>query len=156
MTPALLNLVLKVAVFIAAVIYYTLADDRVYLRGDLGLLWAGAALVLAFFFALAISFFTSIWGETARDIRFGLGQLLSVWYLLTPVLYPLSQVPEAQRGWMLLNPLAIIVETFKWGLFGVGEFYRDAFAATAAAVLILLGVGLLYFTRAEARTIAER
>jgi len=156
MTPALLNLVLKVAVFIAAVIYYTLANDRVYLRGDLGLLWAGAALVLAFVFALAISFFTSIWGETARDIRFALGQLLSVWYLLTPVLYPLSQVPEAQRGWMLLNPLAIIVETFKWGLFGVGEFYRDAFAATAAAVLILLGVGLLYFTRAEARTIAER
>ena len=92
-------------------------------------------LALAFLFALAISFFTSIWGETARDIRFALGQLLSVWYLLTPVLYPLSQVPEEQRGWMLLNPLAIIVETFKWGLFGVGEFYRDEFLGTTAAVL---------------------
>jgi lipopolysaccharide transport system permease protein len=156
MTPALLNLALKAAVFVAAVIYYTLRDDRVYLRGDLALLWAGAALVLAFFFALAISFFTSIWGETARDIRFGLGQLLSVWYLLTPVLYPLSQVPEAQRGWMLLNPLAIIVETFKWGLFGVGDFYRDEFLVTAAAVLILLCAGMTYFARAEARTIAER
>jgi len=156
MAPALLNLALKAAVFLAAVIYYTLRDDRVYLRGDLALLWAGAALVLAFFFALAISFFTSIWGETARDIRFGLGQLLSVWYLLTPVLYPLSQVPEAQRGWMLLNPLAIIVETFKWGLFGVGDFYRDEFLATAAGALILLCAGMTYFARAEARTIAER
>lgn len=104
---------------------------------------------------IAYRLFTSIWGETARDIRFGLGQLLSVWYLLTPVLYPLSQVPEAQRGWMLLNPLAIIVETFKWGLFEVGQFYRDAFAATAVAVVILLGGGLLSFLRAEARTIAE-
>jgi lipopolysaccharide transport system permease protein len=156
MTPALFNLALKAAVFIAALIFYTLRDDRVYLRGDPALLWAGAALALAFFLALAISFFTSIWGETVRDIRFGLGQLLSVWYLLTPVLYPLSQVPEAQRGWMLLNPLAIIVETFKWGLFGVGAFYRDEFLATTAAVLILLCAGITYFARAEARTIAQR
>jgi ABC-type polysaccharide/polyol phosphate export permease len=57
---------------------------------------------------------------------------------------------------MLLNPLAIIVETFKWGLFGVGELYRDQFAATSAAVLVLLCVGLTYFVRAEARTVAER
>jgi lipopolysaccharide transport system permease protein len=154
--PALLNLALKAVVFVLAVVFYTLRDDRVYLRGDPGLLWAGAALALAFFFALALSFFTSIWGETARDIRFGLGQLLSVWYLLTPVLYPLSQVPEAQRGWMRLNPLAIVVETFKWGIFGVGEFYRDEFLGTAAAVFILLCAGLTYFARAEARTIAQR
>jgi lipopolysaccharide transport system permease protein len=156
MTPALLNLALKVGVFAIALIYYTAKDGRAYLRTDIALLWAVAALALALFCALAISLFTSIWGETARDIRFGLGQLLSVWYLLTPILYPLSQVPEAQRGWMLLNPLAIIVETFKWGLFGVGEFYRDQFLVTAAAVFVLLCAGLTYFARAEARTIAER
>ena len=156
MTPALLNLALKVGVLALALIFYTARDGRVYLRTDVGLLWAAAALAVALLFALAISFFTAIWGETARDIRFGLGQLLSVWYLLTPVLYPLSQVPEEHRGWMLLNPLAIIVETFKWGLFGVGELYRDQFAATSAAVLALICVGLTYFVRAEARTIAER
>ena len=156
MTPALLNLALKVGVLALALIFYTARDGRVYLRTDVGLLWAAAALAVALLFALAISFFTAIWGETARDIRFGLGQLLSVWYLLTPVLYPLSQVPEEHRGWMLLNPLAIIVETFKWGLFGVGELYRDQFADTSAAVLALICVGLTYFVRAEARTIAER
>jgi len=156
MTPALLNMALKVGVFVLALIYYTARDGRMYLRTDLELLWAVAALAVALLLALAVSFFTAIWGETARDIRFGLGQLLSVWYLLTPVLYPLSQVPAEQRGWMLFNPLAIIVETFKWGLFGVGEFYRDAFAGTAAAVLVLLCCGLLYFARTEAITIAER
>jgi lipopolysaccharide transport system permease protein len=156
MTPALLNLALKVGVLALALIFYTARDGRMYLRTDVGLLWAFAALGVALLFALAISFFTAIWGETARDIRFGLGQLLSVWYLLTPVLYPLSQVPEGYRAWMLLNPLAIIVETFKWGLFGVGELYRDQFAATSAAVLVLICVGLTYFVRAEARTVAER
>jgi lipopolysaccharide transport system permease protein len=156
MTPALLNVALKIGVLALAVIFYTARDNRLYVRADTSLLWALAALALALLFALAISFFTAIWGETARDIRFALGQLLSIWYLLTPVLYPLSQVPEEHRGWMLLNPLAIIVETFKWGLFGVGQFYPDAFMATALAVIVLLMLGLVYFSRTEARTIAQR
>lgn len=156
MAPALLNLGLKVGVFVLALLFYGVKDGQWYLRGDLSILWAFAALALAFLCALAISFFTSIWGESARDIRFGLGQLLSVWYLLTPVLYPMSQVPAEHRQWMLLNPLAIIVETFKWGLFGVGEFYGEAFGFTAAAVILLLVGGSMYFTRREARTVAER
>lgn len=153
--PAMVNLGVRVTVFALAVVYYALTD-RLYLRGDEGLVWAAAALVLALACALAISFFTSIWGEAARDARFALGQLLSIWYLLTPVLYPLSQVPEQYRWWMLLNPLAIVVETFKWGLFGVGQFYPVAFGGTGAAVLVLLFAGLAYFARSEARTIAER
>ena len=156
MTPALLDVVLKIGVLVLAVLFYSIRDDRFYVRTDAALLWAFAALVLALFLALAISFFTSIWGEATRDMRFALNQLLSVWYLLTPVLYPLSQVPEAHRGWMLLNPLAIIVETFKWGLFGVGQFYPDAFGATALAVTVVFLAGLIYFSRSEARTIAQR
>lgn len=156
MTPAFLNLGLKVGVFTLALAYYAIRDGRGYLRGDWSMLWALAALVLAFLLSLALSMFTSIWGERVRDIRFALGQLLSVWYLLTPVLYPLSQVPPEHRDWMLLNPLALIVETFKWGLFGVGEFYPNALAGTAAGVAVLLTGGLIYFARTEARTIATR
>ncbi|MDA1183145.1 MAG: ABC transporter permease [Acidobacteria bacterium] len=156
MTPSMLNLALKIGIFALALAYYTVRDDRVYLRGDWGLLLAVGALLLAFLFALALSFFTSIWGEKTRDMRFALGGFMGVWYLLTPVMYPLSQVPAEYQGWMLLNPLAIIVETFKWGLFGVGAFYGDAFAGTALGVLLLLLGGLTYFTRREARVVAER
>jgi lipopolysaccharide transport system permease protein len=156
MTPALLNVALKIGVLVLAVIFFSLRDGRPYVRTDVELLWALAALVLAFLFALAISFFTATWAETTRDVRFALSQLLSVWYLLTPILYPLSQVPEAHRDWMFLNPLAIIVETFKWGLFGVGQFYPQAFAFTTFAVAALFISGLTYFSRTEARTIAQR
>jgi lipopolysaccharide transport system permease protein len=156
LTPAIFNLGIKVVVFAVALMFYSLRDDRMYVRVGPSLPWAFAALALALLFAVAISFFTSIWGERTRDARFALGQLLSIWYLLTPVLYPMSQVPEQHRLWMLLNPLAIIVETFKWGLFGVGEFYGRALAVTGVAVFLLFAAGLTYFARAEARTIAER
>jgi len=156
MTPALLDVALKIGVLVLAIMFFTLRDGRLYIRTDASLLWAFAAVVLAFLFALSISFFTSIWGETARDVRFALSQLLSVWYLLTPVLYPLSQVPEAHRDWMFLNPLAIIVETFKWGLFGVGQFYPDAFGVTSLIVAAVFLSGLTYFSRSEAQTSAQR
>jgi lipopolysaccharide transport system permease protein len=156
MTPALLDVALKLGVLVLAIMFFTLRDGRLYIRTDAALLWALAALVLAFVLALSISFFTSIWGETTRDIRFALSQLLSVWYLLTPVLYPLSQVPEAHRSWMFLNPLAIIVETFKWGLFDVGQFYPDAFAVTSLVVVAVFLSGLMYFSRSEAETSAQR
>ena len=156
MTPSLLNLGLKVGVFVLALSYYTLRDGRAYLRSDWGLLLSVGALALAFLLALALALFTSIWGENTRDMRFALGGILSVWYLLTPVMYPLSQVPAEYRGWMLLNPLAIIAETFKWALFGVGEFYGTALVGFALGVLLLLFVGLFYFTRREARVVADR
>lgn len=154
--PALFDMGLKIALFAVAVAYYAARDSHVYVRGDEGLLWALAALLLALVLALAISLFTSIWGEGARDARFGLGQLLSVWYLLTPVLYPMSQVPEQYRGWLWLNPLAVIAETFKWGLFGSGTLEARLFAGTGAGIVILFVAGLVYFARSEARTIDAR
>jgi lipopolysaccharide transport system permease protein len=156
MTPALLNLGLKIGVLGLALVYYGVSERHMYLRIDLAVLWAFAALALALLFAVALSLFTSIWGEMARDTRFALNQLLSIWFLLTPVLYPLSQVPPESRSWMLLNPLAIIVETFKWGLFGVGDFYGNELGITAAVVALLFTGGLVYFARSEARTIADR
>ena len=154
--PALVDFGIKLAVFAGAVGYYAAVDDRLYVRGGTPLLWALAALALVFAFSTALSFFTSIWGETGRDMRFTLGQLLSVWYLLTPVLYPLSAVPERYRDWMLANPMAVVVETLKWGLFGTGELRPMAFGITAAAVAVLWLAGLLYFARAEAQAIEER
>ena len=156
MTPAFVDLGIKIVVFLLAVGYYYVRDGRSYVRSDVELAWAAAALLLAFLFALALSFFTSVWGETGRDARFALGQVLAVWYLLTPVLYPIGTVPAAYRGWMLLNPLAIVAETFRWGVFGTGELQPRPFAITAGAVTILLLAGMLYFARAEARAVDER
>lgn len=156
MAPALFDFAIKAAVAVLAVGYYAIQDGRLYVQGGMPLVWAAAALLLAFALSTALSLFTSIWGETTRDMRFTLGQLSSIWYLMTPVLYPLSEVPERYREWMLLNPMTSIVETFKWGLFGVGEFRPVAFGWTAAAVGALMLTGLIYFTRTDAQAVDER
>jgi lipopolysaccharide transport system permease protein len=143
-------------VFALAIGYYAAVEHRLYLQIGVHTLWAAAALLCVFLLAVGLSYFTSVWGETGRDARFALGQILAVWYLLTPVLFPLSQLPPAHRGWALLNPLAVMVETFKWGLFGIGEFLPVPFAITAVSTIVILLTGLLYFSRAEARALDAR
>jgi lipopolysaccharide transport system permease protein len=118
--------------------------------------WAIAALAVAWTLALGLSFFTSRWSEQGRDTRILLGQILAVWYLLTPVLYPVSAMPENWRRWMLLNPMAPPVETFKWAVLGVGRHDADAFLRATGLTAIVLVLGLLYFARMEAAADDER
>jgi lipopolysaccharide transport system permease protein len=155
-TPAILDFGITSAVFLLVLTYYTIANDQSYIVPGSNLLWAAAALILMLAFSIGLSLFTAVWGETERDMRYGLAQILPIWYLLTPVFYPLSAVPPAYQAWILLNPLAIVVETFKWGLFGIGQLRPAAFGATAAGVLLLIAAGVAYSMRAEAVAVAER
>ena len=153
--PALLDFVLKLgALALMALAFWLLAGAAPLALAQIA--WTIAALALAFLLAVALSFFTSVWGEAARDTRFVLAQVLAVWYLMTPVLYPASAVPESWRPWLALNPMAPIVETFKWSLFAVGEHDPRAFATSAATVGIILVLGLVYFARNEASADSAR
>jgi lipopolysaccharide transport system permease protein len=155
LTPALLDFLLKLGAFVLMAVVFWGATGAPPV-GLVNLHWTLAALGLAFLLAVSLSFFTSVWGEAARDTRFVLGQVLAVWYLLTPVLYPASAMPESWRRWVALNPMAPVVETFKWSLFGVGDHDPRALAASAAMISVLLVLGLAYFARSEAAAQDER
>jgi lipopolysaccharide transport system permease protein len=155
LAPALLDFALKVGALLLMVLVFwafqgTLPVSLVNLH------WTAAALGLAFLFAVSLSFFTSVWNEAGRDMRLVLGQVLAVWYLMTPVLYPVSAMPESWRRWVALNPMASVVETFKWSLFGVGQHDPRALAVTAGSILLILILGLVYFSRNEAAASDER
>jgi lipopolysaccharide transport system permease protein len=96
---------------------------------------------------LGISMFTSVWGETARDARFTLGNVTTILFLFTPVLYPTSQVPLKYQKWLVLNPLASFVEAFKYGFFRTHPPDPVRFAVGAALSVVVLSGGLLFFAR---------
>ncbi|HXG87664.1 MAG TPA: ABC transporter permease [Vicinamibacterales bacterium] len=151
MAPALLDLVLISGVLALAAVYYLAVDGRMYLTLGAPTLLGLVALLMTTVLAFGIGLFTAVWGETARDARFTMGQVLLVWFLLTPILYPMSAVPAHYRPWMLLNPLAAFVETFKWSLLGVGRFDAFAFGLAVALSVSVVLLGLLFFSRIEVR-----
>jgi lipopolysaccharide transport system permease protein len=89
-----------------------------------------------------------------RDVRYVVPFLTQLWLFATPIVYPSSMLPEPWRTLYGLNPMAGVVEGFRWALLGT-ETTPGAMLAVSAlmAVLILLG-GALYFRRME-RTFAD-
>jgi lipopolysaccharide transport system permease protein len=145
--PSLFDLGVNVCVLILAVAYFRIADGTTYLSLGVHTIWSVIALVLLMLLALGIGFVTSIWGETARDARFTMAQVITVWFLLTPILYPASALTPQQQRWLVLNPVASYVEAFKYGLFGTQPPDPYRFGSALALTAIVFGFCLWFFLR---------
>jgi len=79
---------------------------------------------------------------------------MQFWMFASPVAYPSSLVPERWRALYGLNPMAGVIEGFRWSLTGQGRPPGVLFAASAGMVLLMFFGGLVYFQRMET-TIAD-
>jgi lipopolysaccharide transport system permease protein len=80
--------------------------------------------------------------------------LIQFWMFASPVAYPGSLVPERWRGLYGLNPMAGVIESFRWSLTGHGQPPNILLAVSTGMVLLLLAGGVAYFQRMEG-TIAD-
>lgn len=111
-------------------------------------------VIVAVMAAMGIGFWFSALDAKYRDIRYTLGFLTQFWLFATPVVYPLSLVPEAWRWAYSLNPMVGVVESFRWALLGETWILDPTvFLSFVVVVFMFLG-GVLYFRRAE-RTLAD-
>jgi lipopolysaccharide transport system permease protein len=140
-------------VLLGSVAYYRRTDGVWYIGLEWRLLAAVAAVFVVLLFAFALSLWTSVWQARARDARFVLRYVVSFWMFFTPVIYPMSVVPDHSRWLMYLNPLTAPVETFRWALLPGMEHSWGWFAYSIAITLLVLGAGAWYFARAESTTI---
>jgi len=67
----------------------------------------------------------------------------------TPVIYPVSSIPEAYRPLILANPLTPVVETFRFAFLGAGTVSIGGLLYSAGFMLVVLVLGLLIFNRVE-------
>lgn len=110
-------------------------------------------VLLAVVTALAVGILFSALNIEYRDIRYTLPFMVQIWLLATPVAYPSSLVGEPWRSLYGLNPMAGVVEGFRWALLGTDP-PSGLLAVSAGATVFLLAAGLIYFRRME-RTFAD-
>ncbi|HLG08829.1 MAG TPA: ABC transporter permease [Gaiellaceae bacterium] len=121
--------------------------------------WAALTLpafvALATAAALAVSLWIAAAGVQYRDLGLAVPLLIQVWLFATPVAYPLSVFPDGwQTALLVANPMATVVEGFRWALLGTGAVPGWPSAASAALTLVAVLGGLLFFNRME-RTYAD-
>ncbi len=118
-------------------------------------LWLPLLLVLATLTSLGVGLWLSALSVEYRDVRFVVPFFVQLWLFVTPVIYPTSKVIAKldQLGlptWLYgLNPMAGVVEGFRWALLGTGSLQPSAMTASTVVALLLLVSGAFYFRRME-------
>jgi lipopolysaccharide transport system permease protein len=85
-----------------------------------------------------------------RDLQLLLTYFVSLWMYATPIIYPLSTITHPKLHFLMsLNPLTGIVEAFKYGFLGAGEFSWGLLAYSFCFMVVLLAIGIVIFNRVQ-------
>jgi lipopolysaccharide transport system permease protein len=94
---------------------------------------------------LMITAMTTKYRDLAFVVTFGVQLLMYA----SPVIYSLSATPEHFRNVIAFNPLSGLIETFRYGFLGTGQFYPGAFTYSIVVTIIIFFVGLVIFNKVE-------
>ena len=112
------------------------------------------AIILTIVSALAVGLWLSALNVRYRDVQYTIPFLTQFWMLVTPIAYSTSLIPERFRIVYGLNPMAGVVECFRWGLFGQHAGSLSLIGLSSLMVVLAFLGGLAYFRRVE-KTFAD-
>jgi lipopolysaccharide transport system permease protein len=118
----------------------------------ISLLWLPLLLLLALGTALGVGLWLSALNALYRDVRYVMGFLVQFWMFASPVMYPSSLVAKHGHIWAVLyglNPMAGVIDGFRWALTGRGNPPGLLVAVSASVVALVLAGGLMFFHRME-------
>jgi len=114
-----------------------------------GALWLLPLLLLVFVTSLGVGMWFSALNVQFRDVRYVVPFLTQVWLFATPIAYPSSLLSEPWRTIYGLNPMAGVVEGFRWALLGTDTAPGAMVIVSSLAALAILIGGVFYFKRME-------
>lgn len=140
---ALLDLLIAAVVLFGLMLFYGIP-----LTPQLALLPLVLLLLLAF--TLAAGQWIAAINVNYRDIKYALPFVVQLWFFASPVVYPMSMVPEGYRWLVALNPITGVIETAR-ALIADRPMPWEALTISVTVTLVMFVVGLWYFQRTERR-----
>jgi lipopolysaccharide transport system permease protein len=98
---------------------------------------------------LGFGIFVSSLTTKYRDLTFLIAFGTQLWMYATPIVYPMSQIPEKWQWVYALNPMAAIVETFRYALLGAGAIKIWQLGVSLGVTVLVLFLGIILFSRTE-------
>jgi len=137
----LVDFAVSFIILIAMMVYYGFVPT-------VNILFLPVFLLLALVTALGVGLWLSALNVKYRDFQYTVPFLTQIWMFASPVVYASSIVPESLRIWYGLNPMAGVIEGFRWALLGTGA-PSAMVLVSVGMVIVLLVSGMFYFRRME-------
>jgi len=106
-------------------------------------------ILIAMISALGVSLVVSATNVKYRDVGHAIPFVMQIWMFVSPIVYPVSLVPEQWRFLYGLNPMAGVIEGFRWAVLGQTAPDPTVMAASFLVFVVFLLVSLVYFRQME-------
>ena len=136
------DFILAFIVLLGMMLYY-----KIYPTANV--VWLPVLFLLGLTTTIGVGLWLSAINVEYRDVRYVTPFLIQAWMFATPIVYPSSLIPEPWRTLYGINPMAGVVEGFRWALLGTDTQPGAMVLVSALAALALLVGGLYYFRRSE-------
>lgn len=143
----LIKFVIQFAFFMILFVYYTIKGSAIQpniyilITPLLVLIMAGLGLG----FGIIFTSLTTKYRDLVFLIQFGVQLLMYA----TPIIYPVSTIPEKYKLWIMANPVSSIVESFRFAFLGTGTFSWLHLGYSFSFMFLILFIGILIFNRVE-------
>ena len=142
-----INYLIQTVVFVGLVIFYAVTGDVV--RPNLTLLAVPVMVVQTALLGSGVGLIISSITTKYRDLNILVGFGVSLWMYITPVVYPVSRIPQWLKGIFMLNPVAPIVESYRHAFLGSGSFEWFYWFISLGVTVVVLVLGLIVFNKVE-------
>ena len=143
----LLRFAVQFLLFVGMIIYFQLQGI------SLNVTWVIALfpflIVLMAFLGLGLGLIITAMTTRYRDLAFLVVFGIQLLMYATTVIYPLSSAPDKYKNIIALNPMTSIIETFRYGFFGRGEFSSWSLGYTLVVTIVLFILGIVIFNKTE-------
>jgi ABC-type polysaccharide/polyol phosphate export permease len=133
---------LGLPILVAFLVYYRRPVD------PLELLWFPVIVLVQLVLTIGLALFLSAMTVHFRDLKDLLGNLLTLWFFATPIIYPMLEAPVDMRWWLNLNPIAHLMISYQEVLFFPGPHghWKWLVALGAGSILVFI-IGYFVFDR---------
>lgn len=144
---AILSFLIQLAMMIGFMIYFVSIGENVNPNMYICLV----PLMVLHMAAMGLGFGIIISSMTTkyRDLSILVGFGVQLWMYITPIVYPVSTLSEKAKSIIMLNPMAPIVNNFKYAFLGCGQMEWGYWGISAIVTVVVLFIGLVIFNRVE-------
>ncbi len=138
----LLDFVISFVILIGMMIYF-------HIYPNITVLFLPLLVIIMMLLAIGVGTLLASLNAKYRDIQYTISFLMQFWMFASPVVYPVSMLPEKYRAIYSINPMTGIIEGFRSALLGTMAFPTRLILISALVSILMFIVGTLYFRRTE-------
>lgn len=141
------NLGINLVLFVCFFIYFSIKGSQIHVNW--WLLYIPLMILQISMLAMGFGIIISSLTTKYRDLSILVGFGLQLWMYATPIVYPLSSVPEKIKPFIIYNPMTSAVETFKHAFFSSGSVHLTGIIYSWILTIIIMALGIILFNKIE-------